>query len=1036
MKASSINYGKEVIENFKLKNPLPNKAIDDIVDFLISNNQLLLVFNDKEYEVIDTTPSQQRLIEEIASNKSKVIIRLEEMGRTKATVSIFFMMDVSEFQDDTPLNILINSKVEMDLLKRNIKKDIVDFFRENFILKDMCFAILPHSENSPITLLGDRYICKLRLTGQNILEVYEISGKRADIYNDSVTLFKGNIHFIDHISDKTHLSKEIEEKFKENTRNSETLMNLWALYSEAEVELRKKEMEELGTLEYISYKYIQGDDGKDSVEFLLKKSASKSFLDAQFGYAVILNDGQKNIYIGEHAKLSSDGKTFILTNINEISDIPSSGIIGGTISGTAVSNKRRQEALERINSTKAALPSVKLILQSGETMLTRGKVYNAVDPQLVKQIFGEKEHSFTEKQRQAIDVAINTPDVALIQGPPGTGKTTIIRAIIARLNKIGDGNLKILVTSAQHDAVDNAIGKVEYGGLPANRIGGKFGSDERTQNRKMQEWIYNIQANCDVYLEEADSKRKKEGTREIAISIDEIRSNQSDYSYVREQLMGIRYRLVDLGISGGVIGEIIRVTTALDEFISINLSTEKELKLYQRKLKTSLEKQRLNVKSFLDDGRRNLLELISTINYFDEIDFNVPEYWYNLSEIDQNHDDLEKVLNIFESDLQTLELFIRNAPQKNRDNYIEMGKTIEILLNQIVSCLIQFGEQEIDAISNSLWEFRERLDSPVSVQNLIKKYASVNAATCQQAVSDRFNGLKIDPITDYDYVIIDEAARSNPLDLVIPMSIGKKIILVGDHKQLPHFLEPDVVQDLIDRKGDKSVVEILKESLFSRLFRSITEKSGSVQKTVFLNEQYRMHPQICKIVNNFYDGELISPLGNVGKEHNLGLYGDKAISWIDLQSNYGFELEDHTKSLYREKEIEVIMEELEKILLINSEFDIGIISFYGAQVRKIKERVASYSVNDQERISVGTVDSFQGKEFDIVFLSTVRCNPQGRVGFINSPNRLNVSFSRAKRLLVCVGDSRTVADDKGVIRIEQLSSLKQLCMKEGFYEQR
>lgn len=1038
MKASSINFGKEIIENFRMANPLPKDAIDELIDFSITNNHLTLIFKDKDYEVVDITTTQQYLIEEISSNESRVIIRLEAMGRIKATLAIFFMMDATEFYDSDPLNILIDSKVEMDLLKLNIRSDIVSSFHEQFMLKGICFAIFPRKENDRITLLGDRYICKLELTNQNFLKAAEIKGRRKDIYNDSVTLLRGKIDFVDHIGDKTQLSKEIEKKFKESTKNNEALMNLWDIYSEVEVELRKKEAEDIGTLEYVSYKYIQGESGKDTVEFYLKKSANKSFIEAQIGYAVLLNEEEKNKprYIGEYAKLSADGKVFILRNVNEFPDIPSSGLIGGTINGSVVSNKRRQEALKRIHSGKAALPSVKLILQSGETMLTRGKVNKAVTDILVKQIFSDNNHNFTEKQRQAIDAAINTPDIALIQGPPGTGKTTIIRAIIARLNKIGDGNLKILVTSAQHDAVDNAIGKVEYGGLPVNRIGGKLGYDERTQNRKMQEWIYDIQANCDIYLEETDSKRKRESTREIAIAIDDIKSNKTEYCFVKENLLVISHRLVELGIDGSIIGKITCFIAVLDGFISMNSSNEKEPELYQKKLKYSLDKQRIHVESFLDDGNSNLLELISIINYFDEINFEIPEYWYNLSEIDYDHNDLEKVLSQFEKDLHKLELFIRNDSNKLLNDQFELDKMIEELLNEIVSGLIQFSEKEIDEISNYLWGFREQLDSPNSVHNLIKKYASVNAATCQQSVSDRFNELKIDPKTDYDYVIIDEAARSNPLDLVIPMSIGKKIILIGDHKQLPHFLESDVVQEVINIKGDKSVEETLKESLFSRLYRLVEEKSGPIQKTIFLNEQYRMHPLICKLVNNFYNNELISPLGNEEKEHNLGLYDNKALSWIDLQSNHGFEVEDHTKSLFREKEVGVIIDEVEKILQINNKFDIGIISFYGAQVRLIKERLGNFSSKDLDRISVGTVDSFQGKEFDVVFLSMVRCNPQKRVGFLNSPNRLNVSFSRAKRLLVCVGDSKTVADDSGDVRIEPLFALKQLCMKEGFYEQR
>ena len=82
------------------------------------------------------------------------------------------------------------------------------------------------------------------------------------------------------------------------------------------------------------------------------------------------------------------------------------------------------------------------------------------------------------------------------------------------------------------------------------------------------------------------------------------------------------------------------------------------------------------------------------------------------------------------------------------------------------------------------------------------------AATCQTCLDLR-DGIN----KTYDLVIVDEAARANPLDLFIPMSMGKKIILVGDHKQLPHMLEPDVLKMLTDDPNFKDIPEIEKSLL-------------------------------------------------------------------------------------------------------------------------------------------------------------------------------------------------------------------------------
>ena len=95
---------------------------------------------------------------------------------------------------------------------------------------------------------------------------------------------------------------------------------------------------------------------------------------------------------------------------------------------------------------------------------------------------------------------------------------------------------------------------------------------------------------------------------------------------------------------------------------------------------------------------------------------------------------------------------------------------------------------------------------------------------------------------------------------------------------------------------------------------------------------------------------------------------------------------------------------------------------------------------DTDRISVGTVDAFQGKEFDIVILSTVRSNSEEdlkkRVGFLNNNNRLCVAFSRAKRLLITIGDSKTVAHNGTDVIIGPLNELLMRSKREdiGYYE--
>ena len=121
------------------------------------------------------------------------------------------------------------------------------------------------------------------------------------------------------------------------------------------------------------------------------------------------------------------------------------------------------------------------------------------------------------------------------------------------------------------------------------------------------------------------------------------------------------------------------------------------------------------------------------------------------------------------------------------------------------------------------------------------------------------------------------------------------------------------------------------------------------------------------------------------------------------------------QSVSRQCEVDRIQKELAMILSKNEKYRIGVITFYSAQAKLLDEMVRDNFPSDVDRIRVGTVDAFQGKEFDVVLLSVVRSNNeeelQRRVGFLDNDNRLCVAFSRAKRLLIAVGDSKTVAFD-------------------------
>ena len=145
-----------------------------------------------------------------------------------------------------------------------------------------------------------------------------------------------------------------------------------------------------------------------------------------------------------------------------------------------------------------------------------------------------------------------------------------------------------------------------------------------------------------------------------------------------------------------------------------------------------------------------------------------------------------------------------------------------------------------------------------------------------------------------------------------------------------------------------------------------------------------------------------------------GLYNDCPIAWLNLdKNNYGMEIGRCSKK--REKEAARIIKEVKKVLAVDPKKSIGIISFYKSQSDYLKD-IAKTELTDaqNDRIEIGTVDAFQGKEFDVVFLSCVRANVieledrRHRIGHIDDLSRLCVSFTRARQLMVAVGDRETV----------------------------
>lgn len=245
-------------------------------------------------------------------------------------------------------------------------------------------------------------------------------------------------------------------------------------------------------------------------------------------------------------------------------------------------------------------------------------------------------------------------------------------------------------------------------------------------------------------------------------------------------------------------------------------------------------------------------------------------------------------------------------------------------------------------------------------------------------------------------VIIDEAAQALEPATWIPIQKASKVVLAGDPFQLPPTVK--------SQEAKKAGLDI-----------TLIEKQLKIQKEVtLLNVQYRMHTNIMDFSNQqFYNGDL-KAADNVAN-HSLDIGTHKSVIFIDT-AGCGFEekVNPEQKSSYNPEEFQILCEHLYQL---KERFEerplpsVALISPYREQVLHIKQEVENDEQLKDFPMTINSIDGFQGQERDVVYISLVRSNAKGVIGFLKDYRRMNVAMTRAKKLLVVVGDSATIGMD-------------------------
>ncbi|MGE3776449.1 MAG: AAA domain-containing protein [Pirellulaceae bacterium] len=248
----------------------------------------------------------------------------------------------------------------------------------------------------------------------------------------------------------------------------------------------------------------------------------------------------------------------------------------------------------------------------------------------------------------------------------------------------------------------------------------------------------------------------------------------------------------------------------------------------------------------------------------------------------------------------------------------------------------------------------------------------------------------------FDLAVIDEACQTTEPGCWIPLLRANRLVLAGDHCQLP----PTVVSSDAAREG-------FAISLLERLMAS-GEEALSRQLTV----QYRMHHAIMEFSSEeFYSGNLVAD-PSVAMHRLADLPGVAEDRWTvpvleffdTAGASFDEQQEAEGESRWNAREGEIVQQCVTALVSAGlAGRDIGVIAPYAAQVRHLRDRI------DVPELEIDTVDGFQGREKEAIVVSLVRSNAEGEIGFLADVRRMNVALTRARRKLVVIGDSATIA---------------------------
>lgn len=315
-------------------------------------------------------------------------------------------------------------------------------------------------------------------------------------------------------------------------------------------------------------------------------------------------------------------------------------------------------------------------------------------------------------------------------------------------------------------------------------------------------------------------------------------------------------------------------------------------------------------------------------------------------------------------------------------------------IREIQSSLRKKSHSEKETARNRLSRLRFRAtELEVQIDNDLFSEARVVASTLVGSANR--------VLTNHTFttLFIDEAAQALEAACWIAISKADRVILAGDHHQLPPTIK---------------CIEAARGGLDRTLMQKVADNKP--ETVSLLKKQYRMHEDIMRFSSHWFYQDELKAAPEVS--HRGILAYDTPVVWFDT-AGCDFEEDRLSESMSRinKQEAALLVEQLQSYIekiskerVLDESIDFGLISPYKSQVQYIRELIKrnAFFKPFRKLITVHTVDGFQGQERDVIMISLVRANDQGNIGFLNDLRRMNVAITRARMKLIILGDASTL----------------------------